>query len=427
MKSRGISLLETIVSVQILLIVSLFCMAIFGQGQRHDLRARQFSTCTFLANQKMQEFLSKPTSDLRKELASPMAAKFSGEFADYSYTAVLSNYEPGLSSLEVVAKSDLGCFSRCQMMVPEEVFSRGIGADQDTSRIYFVGGPSSGPSNTTLSSFWDSGGAVSLQNTPANPDGKPISGLAGSPGQGFLWGIVPDGNLVGLNENPAPGVWQAAETNPASDLPIQWNSIACDESTHVVVASDVGNRCLRIYDYDWFPAPYWHPDACKPESNSLGVPGAVVIDPYATLVWVADRENDCLRKFLRSATPPPGYPASFLEPWPNASAPVGFWDTRSFRPSGDFLGTPAGLAMSDGGSRVFVADAGGLWVFEEADTAIPWKRLCDYSGSGGTPPKPAGLACDRFGTVVYVNCYDGRILKAIENGPASWSIQRIYP
>ena len=115
MKRRAITLLETVVSVQILLIVSLFCMAIFGQGQRHDLRARQFSTCTFLANQKMQELMAQPTPQLRATLASPLYAKFPGELADFSYTATLSNYEPGLSLLEVVADSSLGCFSRCQM------------------------------------------------------------------------------------------------------------------------------------------------------------------------------------------------------------------------------------------------------------------------------------------------------------------------
>ncbi len=71
MKKRGITLLETIVSAQILLIVSLFCMAVFGQGQRHDLRARQFSTCSFLANQKMQELHCVPPEQLKARLANP--------------------------------------------------------------------------------------------------------------------------------------------------------------------------------------------------------------------------------------------------------------------------------------------------------------------------------------------------------------------
>ena len=194
----------------------------------------------------------------------------------------------------------------------------------------------------------------------------------------------------------------------------------------MVVASDVGNRCLWLYDYNSLPAPYWHPLPCKPTKTPLGSPGSVITDPYATLVWVADSENDCIRKFLWTDTPPVGYPAAFLERWPSTGPILGWWDTREFRPTGDFFGVPEGVAMSEGGSRVFVADRGGLWAFEEADTANPWKRLCDFSGWGN--PQPSGLACDRFGTVVYVTCYNGGILKAVEPViPGLWPVTQVVP
>jgi hypothetical protein len=409
MKKRGISLLETVVSVQILLIVSLFCMSMFGQGQRHDLRAREFSACTQLANQKMQELSSQPILQLQKTLATPIAAKFTGDFADYNYTATLSNYEPGINLLEVVTHSQLGCFARCNLLVPSEASGGGIVSDADTSRIFFVHmNPATGQGSAFLTSFWDIGAPVTPVDGPAAPDGKPLSGVTGAPGNGFLWGLTPDGAMTGFND--LTNAWNTAEAAPGSvPLPTLFHSVCCDASAHRAIASDVANRCLWLYDYDWVSGPpYWYSAPCRPSKFPLGAPGAVVTDPYATLVWVADTENNCLRKFIFSDTAPPGYPPGTLEPWQVSGTTVGYWDNRSFRPNNDFLGTPCGIAMDRQGSQVFVADRGGVWAFDEA--ASTWTRICTFA-SLSLPPRPAGIACDRFGTVVYVNCYDGRVLK----------------
>lgn len=405
MRKRGISLLETVVSVQILLIVSLFCMSIFGQGQRHDLRARQFSTCSMLANQKMQELTSQPVRQLRKQLVNPISSKFSGDFADYSYNVTLSDYEPGLSHLEVVARSHLGCFSRCSLLIPSEVSGRGIASDSDTSRIYYVGVDSAtGEGKSRLSNFSDPGSAPA--DGPPTADGLPLSGVAGAPGQNWLWAISPDGAMTGFSEQT--NQWIAPEDAPASPpLATLFHSLACDASAHRVVASDVANRCIWLYDYDWVSGPpYWYARPCRPSTLPLGTPGAVATDPYASLVWVADTENNCLRKFLFSddVTASPN-----LEPaWTSNGRTIGYWDRRAFRPNNDFLGTPCGIAMDEQGSQVFVADRGGVWRFEE--TANTWDRICTFASVGGDP-RPAGMTCDRFGTVLYINCYDGRVIK----------------
>ncbi len=414
MKRCGISLLETIVSVQILLIVSLFCMSIFGQGQRHDLRARQFSTCSMLASQKMQELTSQPVLQLRKALATPISAQFTGDFADYSYNVTLSDYEPGLSQLEVVARSHLGCFSRCSLLVPSEASGRGIASDPDTSRMYYVGTDSlTGLGKPGLSSFSGTGSPAPAEGPP-NPGGTPLSGVTGAPGQNWLWGISPDGAMTGFNEQT--NQWIAAEDAPgAPPLATIFHSLACDASAHRVVASDVANRCLWLYDYDWVSGPpYWYARPCRPSVIPLGAPGAIATDPFATLVWVADTENNCLRKFLFSDNVTPGDPN--LEPvWTSNGRPVGYWDRRAFRPNADFLGTPCGIAMDEQGAQVFVADRGGVWRFEEALNS--WSRICTFASIGGDP-RPAGMTCDRFGTVLYINCYGGRIIKV---SGASWT------
>ncbi|MBX3171834.1 MAG: hypothetical protein KF760_30765 [Candidatus Eremiobacteraeota bacterium] len=413
MKKRGISLLETIVSVQILLIVSLFCMSIFGQGQRHDLRARQFSTCSLLANQKMQELTSQPVRQLRKQLVNAISGNFSGDFADYSYNVTLSDYEPGLSHLEVVARSHLGCLSRCSLLIPSEVSGRGIASDPDTSRIYYVGVDSAtGEGKSRLTSFSDPGSPPT--DGPPTADGLALSGVAGSPGQNWVWGISPEGTMTGFNEQT--NQWVAAEEAPGSPpLATLFHSLACDASAHRVVASDVANRCLWLYDYDWVSGPpYWYARPCRPSVIPLGTPGAVATDPYATLVWVADTENNCLRKFLFSDDVAPGNPN--LEPvWSSNGRPVGYWDRRAFRPNEDFLGTPCGIAMDEQGSQVFVADRGRVWRFEEATDK--WTPICTFASLGGDL-RPAGMTCDRFGTVLYISCYDGRIIKV---SGASWT------
>lgn len=426
MKTRAFSLLETVVSVQILFIVALFCMTMFGQGQRHDLRAREFSLCTMLVNQKAQELSTLPPVELRQRLASPLVGNFSGSFAEYRFQASLSDYETGLSLLEVESRSPLGCRSRCTLLVPSETSGRGIALDPGTSRIYFVGGPAGGPSNNFLSSFWDVGGPLTTTDTPAEPGGNALSGVAGTPGYGFLWGLTPEGGPVVLEET-TPLTWQAPEATPTSaPLPPRWHSVACDASCARAMFSDLNNRCIWLFDCDSNAAPFWIDSPCRPVSHPLGSPGALTTDPFGTLVWVADREHNCLRKFLFGPTIPPGYPnpGLNLEAWP-ASGPVrGYWDRRSFRPPNDFLGTPEGIAVTAGGSHVLVVDRGTLWAFEETSSASTWVRLVDVGSAG----RPAGLAIDPSGTCAYINCYDQRVLKATGLQPSnagSWSVTQI--
>lgn len=217
--------------------------------------------------------------------------------------------------------------------------------------------------------------------------------------------------MAGFNEQT--NQWIAPEDAPGSPpLATLFHSVACDASAHRVVASDVANRCLWLYDYDWVSGPpYWYAQPCRPRTLPLGTPGAVATDPFATLVWVADTENNCLRKFLfnHEVSGDPN-----LEPaWSSNGRPVGFWDRRAFRPNNDFMGTPCAIAMDEQGAQVFVTDRGGVWRFEES--ANSWSRICTFDSIGGDP-RPAGMTCDRFGTVLYINCYGGRIIKVSGTG-----------
>ncbi len=415
MKRKGISLLETIVSVQILLIVCLFCMSIFGQGQRHDLRAREFSTCSFLANQKIQELRCFPPEQLRTRLAKPEAARFSDDFSDYSYDASFSSYDQDLGLLEVTTHSKLGCLAHCSLLLPLETVGRGVLADANTNRVYYVGASAAGTANNFLSA-WNDESPGALPPTPAHPAGLPLGALAGSPGANFLWALGPGAGLTSLAESPSY-TWGAETASPSATPSVFWSGLCSDANTGLAIASDASNRCLRLYDGE---SGSWNPIPCSPRRNSLGIPGDSAVDPFGSLVWVADRENNCLRKFLLSADTP-AYPAGLVERWPGSGPVQGYWDNRSFRPSNGFLGTPLGVAMDKEGYAVYVLDGSGIWSFVETDGATAWQKKFTFSAN----IRPAGLELDQFGDVFYVNCSDGRLMKVLPGSP--WVARQLIP
>ncbi len=415
MKRKGISLLETIVSVQILLIVCLFCMSIFGQGQRHDLRAREFSTCSFLANQKMQELQCTPPEQLQVRLAAPEVAKFTDDFSDYDYNATFTHYDEDLGLLEVTTHSKLGCIAHCSRLLPLETVGRGVLADPNTNRIYYVGATAAGTANSFLS-VWNDDSPAALPPTPAHPSGLPLGALSGAPGANFLWALGPLTGLTSLVESPSVS-WGSPIVTPTATPAVFWSGLCGDANTGLAIASDSSSRCLRLYDGE---SGSWNPTACSPRGNRLGIPGDLATDPYGSLVWVADRENNCLRKFLLSPDTP-AYPPSLVEPWPETGPVQGFWDTRSFRPGNGFLGTPLGVAMDKEGYAVYVLDGSGIWSFVETDGPNAWQKK--FTFASGT--RPAGLEMDSFGDVFYVNCSDGRLIKVRPGTP--WVAQQLTP
>ncbi len=290
--------------------------------------------------------------------------------------------------------------------------------DRYTNRIYYVGS-NGGQAEPHLSVWNDEPPGAALPDTPAHGSALPLGAVAGVPGADFVWAIGPTTPLSGFSESPP--AWVSSLSDPPAIPAQQWSGLCSDAYTGLVVASDAVTRCLWLHNTD---DAAWNPIQCKPVSNPLGVPGALATDDYASLVWVVDREHNCLRKFLWSSdAPAPTYPPSLLEAWPPAPAAVqGYWDIRSFRPGNGFLGTPQGIAMDEQGHAVFVLDRAGIWSFIETDGASAWQRVYTFPSA----TRASGLATDQFGGVFYVNCADGRLLKIVEGSP-NWTSQQLVP
>ena len=60
----GLSLVELMIAFLIILVVALYIFSLFASGQKHWLRAQQYSVSSFLVHQKMQEALLTPLAEL---------------------------------------------------------------------------------------------------------------------------------------------------------------------------------------------------------------------------------------------------------------------------------------------------------------------------------------------------------------------------
>jgi len=228
--------------------------------------------------------------------------------------------------------------------------------------------------------------------------------------------LGPSAGIASLVETPSL-TWGAQIATPSATPEVFWSGLCSDANTGLAIASDASSRCLRLFDGE---TGAWNPAPCSPRRNPLGLPGDLATDPYGSLVWVADRENGCLRKFLLSPDTP-AYPASLVERWPAAGSVQGYWDTRSFRPGNGFLGTPLGVAMDKEGYAVYVLDGSSIWSFVETDGANAWQKKFTFPSA----TRPAGLELDQFGDVFYVNCSDGKLLKVKPGSP--WVAQQLTP
>ncbi|MBI3924170.1 MAG: hypothetical protein HY319_01390 [Armatimonadetes bacterium] len=387
-RSRGLSLLELMLAFVLILLVTLYLMSLFASGQRHNLRAQQYSTGVFLANDKLQELLALPADALDDETGA-----FSAPFQDYAYTVTVRDYEDDLRELEVLVRSPIGAVAMARTL-HGDVRSQGLTVNPSTHQLALtVAG------ETRLGKFTDNdaGGDVFTMLDPAGPAPNPAA-VAGQPGWNLLWVVDQEDGPVPFREASSPP-WGApvAVPSPAGLPTPRFSGAAMDRFGSRLYLADAANRGL------WMLAdtgtPSWRtPTPIAPEDPPLGAPAAVATDLFGSLVWVADREFQCLRKLLVTSTPPP-YPAADLEAEPG----VGYWHRTRFRPA-QGMAQPAGVAMDPNGWAVYVLDQGALRRF--VDDTGEWTVLSelpeDLIRAG-----PAGLAHDPFANVFYVNSRRG--------------------
>jgi hypothetical protein len=74
----------------ILLVVALYIMSLFASGQKHWLRAQQYSIASFLVHGKMQEAMLIPLKELPTG-----RRRFDPPYEDFTYQVDFASYEGG--------------------------------------------------------------------------------------------------------------------------------------------------------------------------------------------------------------------------------------------------------------------------------------------------------------------------------------------
>lgn len=408
MKRRGFSFLETLLALSILFLVSLYCMSMFAQGQRHWLRAQEYSTAVLLANREVQELLAVPFAMLP---ASGTTDRFEAPFEDYVYGLTIEPYDTDMSLLRVQVTSRKGVQARVRTLVADNERFFGIAANPSTHYVAFA-------QSRTVTTF-DDETTPTVQTPPRAdiPGGGPVAAVAGEPGSGLLWASAYPAGLHKLLEDPAPGAWGGLISLPTAGVPARCTGLAATPTGDRVYVADSTNRAIWLYRDDEEGAT-WHPTPLRPQDPPLGAPAGLTVDPYGSVLWVADREFQCLRKLLL-VEGSPGPPAADLEP----VSGIGFWQKTRFRPPANvgLLGSPQGIAMDPGGSGVLVVDRARLYSFTEAETPA-WRAVATFK-QALVEAGPSGVAVDAFQNVAFVSTRTGAIwrvdLATGDNDPIS--------
>lgn len=390
---RGLSLLEVQVSLLLLLLVTLYLMSLFASGQRHARRSVDYSKCTLLAHRRLEEAKVIPFKDLRLGLHQEGEPN-----PGFNTTLSLTPYEDGLSLLQVQAVAPSGALARAFQLVADPAISfSGVISDEFAHNIAWV--------NAGDLMAWNDQTSSQTNLGPVG-DARLGGALAGRPGTNFFWRGGGKESPISYQETlPAPGTWGAALVAPvtapdAQRSLAQFTGLATDWGTDRLVAADSINRGLWFSDgSSWSNA-----SVSKPTSPPLGRPTGIACDPAMGLIWVADSDYQCLRKFL-GPTASANYPPAELE----SAGALGNWHRQQFRPPANIgMGSPVGLAMDKFGWAVLVHDRARLYRFVESSNH--WDLL------GNFPPDlrsemPSGICTDAFGNVAFVTTERGSLWK----------------
>ncbi len=406
--NRGLSLLEILLAFLIIFLVSLYCMSMFAQGQRHWLRAQEYSVATFLVNEKMQELLAVPGPELTSG-----AGTFPVPFEDYRFAVTARPFEHDLVELRVEVVSRQGARSGAACLVADNERFFGVAVDPSTNLVAFSRG------DQTIS-YWDDQTRALAPAIPDRPDGA-VGAVAGLPGHNKLWSAGVTQSLRALREfAPNPREWLGAVPAPLSPAAgvadPRYSGLATDASCSYVFLGDAANRAIFLLVDD--SAPTWQQGSITATNPPLGAPAGLATDDHASLLWVADREYQCLRKLLLV---PGKYPAAQYE-----QAAFGWWHRTQFRPGRavGVLGDPQGIAMDPNGWAVYVTDRGRLWRFTEGE-ATPWVVMAEYPADL-VAAGPCGLALDDYDNVIYLSTRLGQLWKCtLAQPPAASTCNRL--
>lgn len=378
---QGSSLLEVLISFAVILLAALYLMSTLASGRHHAQRAQQYSTASLLANGKIQQLLTLPIDDIQ-----PGSGAFPSPHEGYVYSVDVVPFEGTIQVLQLEVRSPRGALAFARTLVQDPRFF-GVTVEPVTNEVAFspAGQPRIGfvqePANTVTFS-------------PDTPDGRPIHGLAAKPGWNLVWTSAIAQGLQAFTQISPASSWRPAVANPATPLKPLFTGLASDTYSSQLFAGDAANKAI------WISRPAWT-GPIRATNPPLGAPGGVACDAFGTLVWVADRDHQCLRKLLLQ--PAPGYSAAELE-----ACPEGFWHRTEFRPTEVWIGSPQGVAVDPSGWAVYVVDGGRLYRF--IDSSNEWSVLATLPAVVAQAG-PSGLALDSTNNVLYINCSKGKLVK----------------
>jgi hypothetical protein len=258
-------------------------------------------------------------------------------------------------------------------------------------------------SNGSLLTTFD--GSSNNNSGIAPPDGRRFGGIAGVPGSNLLWSASGPNGLMKFLEAGPPVGWVGPVgfdvgaiarglTTPS------YNGISSDSFGNYQLAADSLNRCVWLTSD---PAGVVEP--LRPSTMPLGQPSGIATDPYASLVWVCDQENQCLRKLLLQAGPT-GYVPGELD-GPPASGTQAYWVNRQYKPAANLmLGNPQGIAMDKFGWAVYVVDRSRLYRYIDSDNT--WTVMGKFD-QAQIDQGISGLAMDSYNNLLYLNTLEGKL------------------
>lgn len=387
----GLSLVELMIAFLILLVVALYIMSLFASGQKHWLRAQQYSIASFLVHGKMQEAMLIPLKELPTG-----RRKFDPPYEDFAYQVDFASYEGGsfLYTLDVEVFSRIGTSARASTLVGDDQQFAGVVTDPYTNLQTY--------SNGSLLTTFD---GSSNNNSGTAPDGRRFGGLAGVPGSNLLWSASGPNGLMKFLEAGPPVGWigpvgfDVGAISRGLTTP-SYNGIGADSFGNYQLAADSLNRCVWLTSD---PAGVVEP--LRPNTMPLGQPSGIATDPYASLVWVCDQENQCLRKLLLQASPT-GYGPGELD-GPPASGTQAYWVNKQYKPAANLmLGNPQGIAMDKFGWAVYLVDRSRLYRYIDSDNT--WTVMGTFD-QAQVKQGISGLAMDSYNNLLYLNTLEGKL------------------
>jgi hypothetical protein len=358
-RSRGLSLIEVLISLFLLFIVSVYLLQLFAGGFRTFDRSLELTTATLLAQQKMEQ-------ELIYDVVQPATGSFSGAYGDYKYSVASTLVNDELTRVVVDVTGRHGVTAHLVTLKAGPVDFAGIGNDVTASNAVFRRQEGFVPDALSQNQASTTSGVFTvLAQLPAN--GKP-AGVAMDPYASGAWVADRVNKAIWFSTLSGGTTWKGPYA-PSAGLGTP-GGVATDDQTCICWVADQTNKCLWYYraaDDSWRQIPAAIPP--------LGRLAGVATDSFASHAWVVDATNQCVRM------------------WDDESKT---WDPTQYGQG--VLASPRGIAVPRAGQGlIYVVGKDTLYTIDTTTNSLAASRQI-ASGMVGS-----GLSSDPFGSTFWIN------------------------